>query len=214
MSEQSSSHNDEQGSVTRWITSLKQGDVVATEEIWRRYFPQLSQFANQHLGNQRQLSDGEDIALSTFEVLFRGVADGQFRNLNDRADLWALLIFVARRKAIDAIRHENAEKRGGGKVKNETSVSAESGFSLQQLISSEPTPRDLAMLREHLVRLMTLLKSDQLRQIANAKLEGHSNSEIAKDIGLTARSIARKVQLIRSCWAEASSAMFFGGSGS
>jgi DNA-directed RNA polymerase specialized sigma24 family protein len=48
---------------------------------------------------------------------------------------------------------------------------------------------------------MALLDDDRLRQIAECKLEGYTNEEIANRLGLACRSIERKLQRIRQLWA-------------
>jgi DNA-directed RNA polymerase specialized sigma24 family protein len=45
-----------------------------------------------------------------------------------------------------------------------------------------------------------LLDDDRLRQIAQSKLEGYTNEEIGKRLGLACRSIERKLQRIRQVW--------------
>ena len=47
---------------------------------------------------------------------------------------------------------------------------------------------------------MDVLDSDTLRKIAQWKMEGYKNEEIADRLGLTRRSIERKLQWIRKVW--------------
>jgi DNA-directed RNA polymerase specialized sigma24 family protein len=58
----------------------------------------------------------------------------------------------------------------------------------------------LAITAEEYRRLMVLLNDDRLRQIAQCKLEGYTNAEIARRLGLTSRSIERKLRSIRHVW--------------
>lgn len=44
-------------------------------------------------------------------------------------------------------------------------------------------------------------RDDTLRRIALMRMEGYSNSQIAESIGVSERSVERKLNLIRSDWA-------------
>jgi DNA-directed RNA polymerase specialized sigma24 family protein len=50
--------------------------------------------------------------------------------------------------------------------------------------------------------LLGRLGDETLRQIAIAKLEGYKNLEIAEQLGLSLRSVQRKLSLIRQTWSE------------
>jgi DNA-directed RNA polymerase specialized sigma24 family protein len=55
------------------------------------------------------------------------------------------------------------------------------------------------MAEEH-HRLLAKLPDDSLRFVAGQKLEGVTNDELATTLGLTTRSIERKLVRIRECW--------------
>jgi DNA-directed RNA polymerase specialized sigma24 family protein len=57
-------------------------------------------------------------------------------------------------------------------------------------------------MNEQCDRLMAALTDDQLRQIARRRLEGYTNAEIAKELGVIERTVERRLQLIRSLWSE------------
>ena len=58
----------------------------------------------------------------------------------------------------------------------------------------------LVMLQDQFQHLLSLLRTDQLRQVAQAYLEGKSTTEIAQELQVTRRSIERKLKLIREDW--------------
>jgi DNA-directed RNA polymerase specialized sigma24 family protein len=189
-------------SVTRWIDALKRGDDAAATALWQRYFDRLVRLAQGRLAPaHRRVADGEDVALSAFRVLCDGAARGRFPDLTDRNDLWRLLTVLTVHKAIDARRHHTRRKRGGG-VRGE-SVFDElpgGGQGLDQFLADEPTPEVLAMLAEEHDRLLAVLGDDSLRQVALHKLEGFTNEEVAQRLGMTCRSVERKLQRIRTRW--------------
>lgn len=55
------------------------------------------------------------------------------------------------------------------------------------------------MAEEH-QRMMNRLPEDSLRFIAEQKMEGLTNEELATILKLTTRSIERKLARIRECW--------------
>ncbi len=76
------------------------------------------------------------------------------------------------------------------------------GFRLDQLVGTTPTPDLLVALDEEHERLLGLLRDDQLRSIATARIEGYSVQEIAEQMGIAKRSVERKLDLIRKRWGE------------
>ena len=46
----------------------------------------------------RRASDEEDVALSAFQSFYQGIARGRFPQLEDRDNLWRLLITITARK--------------------------------------------------------------------------------------------------------------------
>ena len=84
----------ESNSVTEWLQSLKQGDGHAESKIWNAYFERLVRMARQKLGPVKRHYDEEDAALSAFNSFFEGVKAGRFPDLNDRDNLWKLLVVI------------------------------------------------------------------------------------------------------------------------
>jgi hypothetical protein len=60
------------------------------------------------------VKDEEDVALSAFDSVIEGVGQGRFPRLDDRDDLWRILVAIARRKVIDELRRQDRGKNGGG----------------------------------------------------------------------------------------------------
>src|SRR5271166_5328142 len=99
------------------LRGLKSGDPAAIEQLCADYFHRLVGLARTMLPKSaRQASDEEDVALSAFFSLCNGAAAGNFPKLDDRDDLWRLLVVITLRKARRAVRRGQAQKRGGGQV--------------------------------------------------------------------------------------------------
>jgi RNA polymerase sigma factor (sigma-70 family) len=193
--------------VTLWIEGLKAGDDAAVADLWSRYFDRLVQLARQRLGTTpRRVADEEDVALSVFRCLCAGAEHGRLAEIEDRGDLWRVLVTMTLRKTIDQQRRLAGKKRGSGKVRGESVFLRRSGEEaspgLQQFSGDIPTPQMMAIIEEEGQRLLEALEDEKLRQIALWKLEGYTNDEIAVKLSLTTRSIERKLQRIREKWSQ------------
>jgi DNA-directed RNA polymerase specialized sigma24 family protein len=200
-----------EGSVTRWIAELEFGHVDAAmeraqEELWQRYFKRLMGLASRKLAQTpRRTADEEDVAAAALNSFFTGMARGRFPRLHDRTELWPLLAKITSRKAVDQQRQILAEKRGGGRVRGDSAMgNADESTMLwpTSLVESEVNPEFLVEVSEECERLMALLEDEELRQIAQRRLEGFTNAEIAREIGVVERTIERRLRLIRSVWGE------------
>src|SRR4051812_28422099 len=151
------------GSVSAWINLLKGGDAAGIQQLWEAYFPRLVGMARKKLREApRRAADEEDVALSAFDSFCDGVSQGRFPQLADRDDLWHLLVTITARKALQLIRHEQRQKRGGGAVRGESvfdegpEASGEAA-GLEQIIGDEPTPAFAAQVAEEYQQLLARL---------------------------------------------------------
>ena len=181
-------------SVTRWIDQLQAGDLAAAQPLWERYFQLLVDLARRKLLSAKAHgADEEDVALSAFDSFCRGVKRGRFPDLQDRDNLWKLLVVLTARKACRLIRDERRLKRGGAQP-----VGADE--ELAQVLGQEPSPEFAAECAETCQHLLDRLGDDELRTIALNKMEGYTTKEIAGRLNRAPRSIERKLRLIRGLW--------------
>ena len=186
-------------SVTDWLTRLKEGDSQAASAIWRRYSQQMIRVARDRMsGMPRRAYDEEDAAMSAFNLFTHRVQAGSFPQLGDRNDLWRLLFLLTTQRVAAWRRRESAYKRGGTR-KSPASMNAEDELALLEVACKEPTPEFLAQAMENCERLLGQLE-DRSRKIAVMKMEGYSNHDISVEIGVTERTVERKLQGIRRTW--------------
>jgi DNA-directed RNA polymerase specialized sigma24 family protein len=69
-----------------------------------------------------------------------------------------------------------------------------------QVTGPEPTPAFAAQVSEECRRLLGCLASPDLEAIAQWKLEGYTNEEIADRLGRSLGTVERKLRLIRTIW--------------
>ncbi len=194
-------------SVTVWLSQLSSGESDALEKLWVRYSDRLVELARLRLVDApKQLGDEQDVVNSVFHSLCRGAQAGRFQGLRSRDELWWLLLAITKRKLVDHIRRETAEKRGSGRVATEANLAGSgggsSGFRLDQLVDAEPTPDLVAALSEEWVRLLATLRDERTRQVVTLRVEGYTVQEIADQLGIGKRSVERKLDLVRKRWTE------------
>jgi len=186
-------------SVTRWIEQLKDGESEAAQRIWEAYFSRMVRLARRRLADApRRAVDEEDIALSAFKSFCLGLEQGRFPRLADRHDLWSLLVAITAHKAVDALRHERRQKRGGGRVTSGSDTPP--AFDFGQVISKNPSPEFAAQVADEFERLLAQLDDETLRNVALWKLEGCSVEDIAARLDCATRTVKRKLQRIRTIW--------------
>jgi DNA-directed RNA polymerase specialized sigma24 family protein len=193
------------GSLSTHLERLKAGERAALRPLWEHYFSRLVELARRQLrGRAVGGADAEDVALSAFDSFCRGVEGGRFPRLEDRDDLWQVLLLLLRQKALDLIQHEARGKRGGGQVRHFSELADGEAGSAEGLFARcfgpEPTPDFAAEVAEECRRLLGLLGEDELRSIAVCKMEGYANEEIAGRLGCSLATVERRLKLIRKIW--------------
>jgi DNA-directed RNA polymerase specialized sigma24 family protein len=204
---------EEPGSITRWLQGLKAGRPEAVEAIWRRYYDRVLAVARGRLrqGPPQAVEDGEDVALSALHGLAAAAAGGRFERLDDRSDLWQLLAAITLKKALQRRRWYRRWKRSGrpaaggpapasGGPGHRAARNDDEAGLLARVASKEPAPDLGVMLREQLEHLLDALPDPTLHQIAEWRLQGASNAEVAARLGRAVRTVERKVELIRLVW--------------
>jgi DNA-directed RNA polymerase specialized sigma24 family protein len=189
-----------EGSISECIVLLKQGERDAAQRIWQRYFHRLVGLARARLrAAQRRVADEEDVALSALDSFFRRAGRGEFPQLDDRDDLWQLLFVLTVRKAANLGKHERRQSRGGGAV---CLLSELEELHAAEIAGAEPTPELAAEVADECRRLLGLLDDDTLESVAQLKMEGCTNSEIAAKVGCVESTVERKLRRIRDVWAD------------
>lgn len=191
-------------SVVGWIEGLKQKDEHSAQQLWERYFSRLTALAGSKLpGHIRRDFDEEDVALSAFHSMCRGVRQDRFPDLKDRDNLWSLLVVITARKVSHQLRERSAKKRGEGATRGESVFEVDVGAmmaGIDRVIGNSPTPDFALQVSEESERLMQMLPDDSFREVARLKFEGYSNEEISQLSGQSLRTVVRRMSLIRKLW--------------
>jgi DNA-directed RNA polymerase specialized sigma24 family protein len=186
-----------------WLLGLREGDSLSARRLWESYYEQLVRLARRKLeGRGRLVADEEDVALSALKSFCRGMARGRFEQIADTDSLWNLLVTITLHKVLHLVRDEGRKKRGGGQRRSAIDGDMTDAELIQELVSSEPTPQVATQLAEEAERLLGMLPSPELVELAQLKMEGYTNDEIAQRWQRTARTVERKLNLIRQIWSK------------
>lgn len=192
---------DEHHSITRWIHGLKAGDSDSAEHIWQQYFEKLTRLARQRLGDlPRRVADEEDLALSALNSVIVGAQSQRFPRLEDRTDLWKLLVVVTSRKVTALQRRHFAGKRPD---RNTVHGTEEEAAWFAESLGREPSPEFAAQFADEVRKLLTSLPGEDFRQVALMRMEGYTNREIAARLDWYEVKVERRLRIIRKQWTTA-----------
>ena len=157
------------------------------QEIVARYTEQLVRLAsaNIHPALLRRF-DGEDVVQSVFRTFFRRQNAGQF-TFDHSGQLLSLLVELTLRKTRSQARRHLAEKR---------KATAEGMMPESHVASQAPTAEDALAMWEEVDRVLDGLP-DEAAKIISLAMEGHSRSDIAKEMNLSRQTIHRILGLIQ-----------------
>jgi len=177
----------DEATVTHWIREIKtEAEGEAQQRIWERYFDRLVALAQTKLRGLQAYEGAEDAALSAMKSLLVRASHGRFPQLEDRTELWPLLVKITVRKVADVYRRQMAECRD-----------VRRSVSLEAIVGEEPTPELAGRLFDQVDCVLDSLKDDSLAEVARLKLEGYKNLEIAEIVGKSLTTVERKLALIR-----------------
>ncbi len=194
------SHDD---IVAQWLKRIHGVDEEFAQAIWELYFQKLVKLARYKLGSlPRRDEDEEDAALSAMDSFLQGARDGRFPQLNDRDDLWRLLVAITVRKVTARRRRFFADKRGGGDVRGESAFHTVPNGSrgIDQVLGTEPSDQLADQMMKTCDELLGKLRDPQLKTLALYKMESYTNEEIATLTGCSLRTVHRRLGKIRRLW--------------
>ena len=126
------------GSITRLIPEVQKGDAQAIGQLWQTLcIPRPRGRSTGRRGNSHQARGTKKTSPRVhFGLFFDAAAESQAAPLESRDELWRLLVTISRRKAIDRVRHELRDRRGG-QVRRENE-------GLTQAENPDATPSEVA----------------------------------------------------------------------
>ncbi|MEZ6141929.1 MAG: ECF-type sigma factor [Zavarzinella sp.] len=176
-------------SITIWLKGIKSGDDKAAHQIWEKYFHRLVGVGRRIISKAHGItSDEEDVALSAFKSFCLRAREDRFPKLEDREDLWKILLTITLRKAFRNNRRTNMP------------MNNEQQFALEQLCAEQTAEETAFMIEEQLEHLLQRIDDPRIKELVLAKLDGKTNQEIAKQLNKSVSFVERKLQLLRQQW--------------
>lgn len=184
-------------SITVWFEQLRRGNPEAAEQLWSRLFDRLVAFSRSEMsGANRRVADEDDIAAGVMTALCISADRGKLPAIENRESLWRLLLSWTRHDIADHVRRERRIKRGGGTVRGDSAIA----YGNDEPPFSMPSGELLVEMQEQFEALLAKLPDPTLQTIAVRRMESYSSDEIADQLGVSNRTVQRKLELIRQYW--------------
>lgn len=179
---------DEQNPVTKGM------DEEAARAIFTRFTRRLIGLARNWLQTRLQhIVDPEDVVQSAYKSFFLRYGD-QTLTTAGWDGLWGLLTVITLRKCADRVRYNRAECRDIAREQSTAGSAISSDW--YELMGTEPTPDQAAVLAETVEQLLQGLAGDE-RPIIELSLQGYSTQEISTHLGRAERSVRRLRERVR-----------------
>jgi RNA polymerase sigma factor (sigma-70 family) len=174
-----------------WNERLQRGDPEAAEKVFARYADGLARLASQNLSPRLAARlDSADVVQSAFRTFFRRSGLGEFR-IDSSTQLWRLL---ARITLLKARAHARRHLAGQRDVRAEAPAGDEA--SRPEAPSLQPGPAEQAVLLDQIEKLLDGLQPEY-GELLRFRLEGHSVSDVAREMGLSRQSVHRMLNVLQ-----------------
>ncbi len=175
------------------VDLCRQGDQKAATDLFNHYVNRLLPLARLRL-SQRLASrvDPEDIVQSVFRTFFKRLKAGEFQ-IEENDDLCKLLVRITVHKTLRQVAFHKAGKRD---FSMETGQSDESNDRLVDLLGREPSPEVTVAFLNQMEHFLGRLRPME-REILELRMQGFSNEDIAKKLGIYDRKIRRVIERVR-----------------
>ena len=166
------------------------GDQAAWQVLFEDCYPKIVRVVRKRLSRpMRKIYDSTDIANEVMKSLAAKFDHFDFSSIDG---LRAFLIRAAEQKVVDGYRRGHAMKRDINRDRALGTVGP-MGFEPED---SSPTPSQVAVATEEVENLLDG-QSGVDRTILELKLQGHSNSEVARATGWHLRKVERFLEKLR-----------------
>ena len=111
-----------------------------------------------------------------------------------------MLVTITDRKAVNTVRQYMSSKRGGGKVRGESTFSGEED-DVESVLASTGNPLPPPDVAASLSEMMDTL-DDDMRPVVCLRIDGYTNEEIGQRLNRSVATIERRLRLLRDQWLE------------
>ena len=173
-------------SSARIFASFVSNEPDAAAQLFHRYLRRLCRLAQTRLSPRlAQRIDPEDVVMSAYRSFFVSAKAGRFR-IQESGDLWALLTKITLRKLYRSAAHHSAEMRS---IQREIAF-PETDDPQAWIISEQPSAAEAVALADEVESVLRSLPV-QHRRILELRLQGELLDDIARDVGVSERTVRR-----------------------
>jgi DNA-directed RNA polymerase specialized sigma24 family protein len=195
------------------------GHPDAVDQIMRHYYGAMAMRAARLIHDyhiDEALFDRDDAVNVTLFKLWRAARDGKIPSIISGDDFWKLVCSSLHRNIRNARDYGERRKRGGLGASplrwdsQQAATGADDAGARHAYHRRDANPNDLCsdslppdaltLANEEVERLLSLLHDPVLKSVASLRAEDYTIDEIAHRLGLTSRSIRRKLVEIRRIW--------------
>lgn len=179
------------GSISTWIRDATRGDEEAFRKLWDRYWRRMIRTAKRKIKSIGTVeTDAEDVTSIAFAQVCHRIQNLKSSQNGNRSVFWNLLRVAIFRRVVDAAR---------GKSVAPVNLSSLSENELYSILQSQLPPDFSSSVREDLAALFEHLNEEE-RDIVLLSIAGNKQAEIAEKVGLSRRSVIRRLVEIRKIW--------------
>lgn len=173
-------------SSARIFASVVADEPDAAAKLFHRYLRRLCRLAQTRIGAQlARRIDTEDVVMSAYRSFFINAKAGRFW-IHESGDLWALLAKITLRKLYRSAAHHSAEKRSLLRESHDCN----SGNLHEWVISEQPAIDEAVALADEVEAVLRALPIRD-RRVVELRLQGELMADIAKELGLSERTVRR-----------------------
>ncbi|MDB4370779.1 ECF-type sigma factor [Mariniblastus sp.] len=190
--------------VTIWIEQVRQSDDEAIKRVWQHFADGLQEYARGKIHPKtRRVYDEQDAVQSMFLSLCQGLKADRYPDLQNRDNLWRLMLVMTGRKISKRHRFDRQLKRDNRRLLTDSYFvqnSQDRNSPNQYPPAAEPTPELLAEFADTSSALIEALGTDNLKDVALLRIEGLDDCEIASRLQCSRSTVQRRLVMIRKIW--------------
>lgn len=191
------------------LKELQNPDSHTAElKLFEKYYPRIKDIAAITLQTERRrVFDEEDVASEAMSEFYQALAEGRFSDVGGESEMWARLVSMTRMHAYEKVQSLAASQ--GPAVRGEsvfqadagiTAVSHRQGIGKPESLLNPQALEDADEVGHFLDFLDAYDSTMPLRQIAELRMEGLTNRQIASRVHSSLRSVERLTAKVRVLW--------------
>lgn len=171
------------------ITGLENDQSKAQNAVFDEYHQKLIAMVRSNVnGRLSRRLDASDVVQSALRTFFLHAREQKFQ-IEQRSELWSLLVTITLNKLRNQARFHNADKRSPDREE-------QNGHIPTSLLGRTPDPRDAALINDEVESIVSQLRPFH-QEIAERILAGQPSAEIATATNRSLRTVRRVENILK-----------------